>query len=235
MDASSSTAVGLSFGDMVLIGSTLILAVTAFAAPYVVERWKHKSFAPKLCFEFSHAPPYCHGTEMTTRSGRLPVYYFRFVVVNEGKSQAEQFEAVLEMIRKENSSGRFEEWVDFSPVSLQWSGVRDSKYLTIQPGRKIFCDIGRIHHPEHEPESAYKDISPEEKRQNKFFFALLQTFFVQWDCLLPGKYQIEIAVYSSNSGRVSKKFNLAWSGNWKDKERDMLNELVISLDQSARK
>lgn len=230
MDASSSTAVGLSFGDMVLIGSTLILAATAFTAPYVIERWKHKFFAPKLCFGFFHRTPYCHRTEMRTSSGRFPVDYFRFVVVNEGKSQAEQCEAVLEMIRKENSSGGLEEWVDFSPVSLKWSGVNNSKYVTIQPGRKIFCDIGRIHHPQHEPESAYKDISEEEKKKNKFFFELWQTFFVQWDCLVPGKYQIEIAVYSSNSERVSKKFNLAWSGNWKDKERDMLNELVISLD-----
>lgn len=230
MDASSSTALGLSFGDMVLIGSTLILAATAFTAPYVIERWKHKFFAAKLCFEFFHRAPYCHRTKMRTGSGTFPVDYFRFVVVNEGKSQAEQCEAVLEMIRKENSSGGLEEWVDFSPVSLRWSGVRDSKYVIIQPGRKIFCDIGRIHHPQHEPESAYKDISEEEKRKNKFFFELWQTFFVQWDCLVPGKYQIEVAVYSSNSERVSKKFNLAWSGNWKDKERDMLDELVISLD-----
>ena len=90
MDASSSTAVGLSLGDMVLIGSTLILAATAFTVPYVIERWKHKFFAPKLCFEFFHRAPYCHRTEMKTSSGRLPVDYFRFVVVNEGKSQAEQ-------------------------------------------------------------------------------------------------------------------------------------------------
>jgi len=228
MDATSSIAMGLSFGDMVLIGSTLILAATAFTAPYVIERWKHKFFAPKLFFEFFHRPPYCHLTEMRTSSAKFPVYYFRFVVVNKGKSQAEQCEAVLEMIRKENNAGGLEEWVGFSPVSLRWSGVTNSKYLTIQPGRKIFCDIGRIHHPQHEPESTYKDISAEEKKKNKFFFESPKRFFVQWDCLVPGKYQIEIVVYSSNSEKVSKKFRLAWSGNWKDKEPDMLNELVIS-------
>jgi len=231
MNATSSTAMGLSFGDIVLIlVPTFILAATAFIAPYVIERWKHKFFAPKLCFEFFHRAPYCHRTEMRTSSERFPVDYFSFVVVNEGKLQAEQCEAVIEMIRKENSSGGLEEWVGFLPVSLIWSGVKDSKYVTIQPGRRIFCNIGRIHHPQHEPGSAYKDISEEEKRKNKFFFELWRTFFVQWDCLVPGKYQIEIAVYSSNSERVSKKFNLAWSGNWKDKERDMLNELVIWLD-----
>jgi hypothetical protein len=125
--------------------------MSALAGPYLHEIWKHKFFAPKLPFEFFHRPPYCHSTEMNTSSGKVPVYYFRFVVVNEGKTQAEQCEAVLQMIRKENSAGELEEWVDFSPVSLRWSGVRDSKYVTIQPGRKIFCDIGRINHPQHEP------------------------------------------------------------------------------------
>jgi hypothetical protein len=230
MNATSSTAIGLSFSDIGLIASTLILAVTAFTAPYLIERWKHKFFAPKLRLEFFHRPPYCHLTEMRTGSLKFLVYYFRFIVVNEGRSQAEQCEAVLEMIGKENSDGRLEEWVGFSPASLIWSGVTNGKYLTVQPGRKIFCNIGRIQHPQHEPKSVYKDISAEEEKSNKFFLELQKRLFVQWDCLVPGKYQIEIAVYSSNSKKVSKKFKLAWSGNWKDKETDMLNELVISSD-----
>jgi hypothetical protein len=222
---------GLSFSDLVLIlVPTLILAATAFIAPYAIERWKHKFFAPRLRLEFFHRAPYCHRTKVRASSGTFPVDYSRFVVVNEGKSQAEQCEAVLEMIRKENSLGESEEWVGFSPVSLRWSGVRSSKYVAIQPGRRIFCDIGRIHHPQHEPKSEYKDINAEEEKKNKFFFELWQTFFVQWDCLVPGKYQIEITVYSSNSKKVSKKFKLVWSGNWKDEESDMLKELVISSD-----
>jgi hypothetical protein len=230
MDASSSTALGLSPSDIVLICSTLILALAAFVAPYAIERWKHRFFAPKLRFEFFHRPPYCHLTKMRTSSVEFPVYYFRCIVVNEGRSQAEQCEAVLETIAKENSNGRLEEWGGFSPASLVWSGAANSKYLTIQPGRKIFCNIGRIQHPQHEPESAYKDISAEEKKSNKFFLELQKRLFVQWDCLVPGKYQIELAVYSSNSKKVSKKFRLAWSGNWRDEEANMLKELVISSD-----
>lgn len=228
MNETSSAAIGLSCSDIVLIVSTLILAAAAFTAPYLIERWKHKSLAPQLRLEFFHRPPYCHRTVMGTSSQKIPVYYFSFIVVNEGRSQAEQCEAVLEMIRKENSDGRLEEWVAFLPASLNWSGVRDTKYLPVQPGRKVFCNIGRIQHPQHEPESAYKDISAEEKKSNKFFFELRNRLFYQWDCLVPGKYQIEIAVYSSNAKKVSKKFRLAWSGKWKDEESDMLNELVLS-------
>jgi hypothetical protein len=230
MNASSSAAVGLSSSDIVLISSTLILAAAAFIAPYVIERWKNRFFAPKLRLEFFHEPPYCHLTEMIMGSWKFPVYYFRFIVANEGRSQAEQCEGVLEVIRKENSDGRLEEWRGFSPASLNWSGGKDSKYVTVQPGRRIFCNIGRIQHPEYEPDSAYKDISEEEKKRNKFFFELQKRLFAQWDCLVPGKYQVEIAVYSSNSKKVSKKFKLVWTGNWKDKESDMLKELVISSD-----
>ena len=73
-----------------------------------------------------------------------------------------------------------------------------------------------------------KDIRIEEQQQKKFFFEFLERFYAQWDCLVPGKYQIEIAVYSKNAKRISRKFKITWSGIWKDQEADMLNELVIS-------
>lgn len=214
--------------DWVLIGTTLLLAAVAFLAPYLIERWKHKFYSAKLDFKFSHMPPYCHITEMRRGTVSFPVYYFRFKVTNKGKVQAEQCEAVLEKIWKENSAGELKPFVGFSPVQLKWSGVREEKYFTIQPGRELFCDIGRIHHPEYEPESVYRAINEEEKMQNKFFFELPQRFYAQWDCLTPGKYQIEIAIYGKNALKTTEKFKIAWSGVWKDKEVDMLNEIVIS-------
>jgi len=57
---------------------------------------------------------------------------------------------------------------------------------------------------------------------------LQQSFFSQWDCLIPGRYEIKITIYSKNAEKVSRKFKIIWSGNWKDKESEMLDELVIS-------
>jgi hypothetical protein len=213
--------------EWVLIGTTLFLAIVAFLAPYIIERWKYKFYSAKLFFKFFHVPPYCHITEMRGVGVSLPVYYFRFKVVNNGKVQAEQCEAVLEKIWKENSAGEFKEFTGFSSVSLKWSGAKMEKYLTIQPGRESFCDIGRIHRPDNEPESVYKSISEKEKVQNKFFFELPERFYAQWDCLIPGKYQIEVTIYSKNAKKISRKFKITWSGIWKDVEADMLNELVI--------
>ena len=217
----------IQISEWVLIGTTLLLAVTAFLAPCVAEWFKYIFYSAKLDFIFFHKPPYCHITEMRGSGVNFSVYYFRFKVVNNGKIQAEQCEVVLEKIWKENSAGEFKEFTGFSPVSLKWSGINIPKHLTIQPGREIFCDIGRIHYPNYEPESVYRDISIEEKKQNKFFFELPNRFYAQWDCLIPGKYQIEVAVYSKNAKKISRKFKITWSGIWKDKETDMLNELVI--------
>jgi len=72
------------------------------------------------------------------------------------------------------------------------------------------------------------NLSKEDNRKSNFFFEFSQRFHAYRDCLLPGKYQIEIAVYSANSKRTSKRFKIYWSGNWKDDESEMLSEVVIS-------
>lgn len=213
--------------NWVSISTTIFLGGMALLAPYLIEKWKYRFYSAKLNFKFFHKPPYCHQTEMRGSSVCFPVYYFRFKVTNSGKLQAEQCEVVLEKIWKENSAGKLKEYDNFSPVSLKWSGTGSIKYLTIQPGREVFCDIGRIQHPNYEPESVYKDISEQEKNQNKFFFELPERFFSQWDCLVMGKYEVEISVYSKNAKKISRKFKINWSGSWKDKEAEMLNELVI--------
>lgn len=218
----------IKIGEWVLIGTTFLLASVAFLAPYIIEKWKYRFYSAKLDFKFFHRPPYCHITQMRGSGTDFPVYYFRFKVINDGKVQAEQCEAVLEKIWKENSAGKFKEFIGLSPVSLKWSGTQKEKYLTIQPGRESFCDIGRIHHPDYEPDSVYMSIGEEEKSQNKFFFEFIERFYAQWDCLVPGNYRIEITIYSKNAKKISKKFIIAWSGIWKDEEVNMLNELVIS-------
>lgn len=52
--------------------------------------------------------------------------------------------------------------------------------------------IGRVHHPDHEPDSVYRDINNREKNQNKFFFELIEKPYAQWDCLVQGEYQISM-------------------------------------------
>jgi hypothetical protein len=218
----------MKVSDWILIGTTSILAIVAFAAPYVIEKWKHKFYSAKLKFIFLHQPPYCHITQMMGTGTSFPVYYFRFIIKNEGKTQAEQCEVLLQKIYKENSAGELKEMGGFTPVRLKWSGVGKDRYLTIQPEREVFCDIGRIQSASHEPESVFIGITNEDREKNKFFFEMPERFYAQWDCLVPGKYKIELAVYCKNAPKATKEFYITWSGQWKDREVDMLNELVIS-------
>ncbi len=230
MEISSSTAIltSVTISDWIIIGTTSLLAITAFVAPYVIEKWKYYFYSANMEFKFFHTPPYCHKTEMRGSGIRFPVYYFRFKVWNKGKVQTEQCETVLEKILKKDSEGKFKELAGFSPVPLKWSGTLSEKHLTIQPDREFFCDIGRIHQPQHEPKSAYQGITSGEKELNKFFFEFPNRFHSQQDYLVPGTYQIEISIYSKNARKISKKFKISWSGIWKDQELDMLNELIIS-------
>src|SRR3990167_8277692 len=107
----------MQISDWVAIVTTLVLASTAFVAPYIIEMWKHWFYSPKLTFKFLHCPPDCHQTQMRGPGVSFLTYYFRFRVANVGKTQAEQCEAVLEKIWRENSAGVPKEISGFSPVS----------------------------------------------------------------------------------------------------------------------
>jgi len=208
-------------------GIVLLGFLFRFITRYLKKR-KLATISAKLDFIFFHRPPFCHITQMRGAGVDFPVYYFRFKIINIGKIQADQCEVVVENIWKEDETKTFKEFIGFSPVWLKWSGIQNTRYISIQPDRKVFCDMGRIHHPDHEPESVYRNITAGEREQNKFFFEWPERFYSQWDCLLSGKYRIKIAVYSKNAKKISKKFNIVWSGIWKDQESEMLNELVIS-------
>lgn len=214
--------------DWIQTISTLVLAGTAFLVPYLIERWKYTYRSPKLRIYFKLSPPYCHQTQMGSGNTGFPVYYFRFLVENTGKTQAENCEVLLERVSKENSAGEMIEFKNFSPVNLKWSGIRDQFTRTIQPGRKMFCDIGRIHDPNNNYQSIYKNISDKEQKTNKFAFEFPERYFGQWDCLIPGKYKLFLSIYSKNANKITKEFNLSWSGEWKDSEAKMFDELVIS-------
>lgn len=220
-------------------GTTAILAGSAFAIAFLSPLIKNWFISPRLNFEFEYGPPYCHLTEVLRfelvdgrpqNEIRFPVYYFRFTVANNGRSPAYDCEALLENVWQEDAAGDFDKWKKFSPYNLKWSGGTPKAIpKTIHPDRKVFCDIGRIHHPDYEGESAYVGFSDEEKRANKFFFELPEKPFSQPDSLVPGKYKIEISVYGRNvRKKITKTFKISWSGVWKDTEEKMFREIVIS-------
>ena len=181
-----------------------------------------------MAIKFKLAPPDCHQTRRVGRNLDFPVYYFRFIVENFGKTQADGCEVFLESVFKENSAGEMVKNKKFTPVNLKWSGIRDPYIRIIQPGKNMYCDLGRIQHPDDNFLTVYKGFSKSEIDSNKFILEFPERYYSQQDCLTPGKYKIGVSVYSNNAEKVSRQFLLSWTGEWKDKKEDMFSELVIN-------
>lgn len=210
----------------VLIATTLFLGAAALAVPLVTEWLKRTWFAPRLEIDFALTPPYCH---LTKRQDQSDVYYFRFKVTNRGRSQARLCEATLEELHTADASGTYHREKNFSPIPLTWAGV-GAGYIAINPGRSYFCDIGHISEPawqQHEP-SRYRGVTAAQQAQLKFMFDTPYVFFSQWDCLIPGRHRVSVAVYSENARPARRTFDIAWTGQWQATENLMYREIVIS-------
>ena len=216
----------LRASDWVIIGTALFLGACALFVPYLAELIKRRYFAPDLIIRFSQLHPFCH---LTRRVDGSPVYFFRFQVLNMGKSKAKFCEAVLNELWIADISGNFIKEPNFSSINLNWSGqLQIKQFIDINPERELFCDIGHISSPSLQKD---KEISQFYKDNNeiKFFFETPFRYFSQQDCILPGKAKIKISVYSENALKIEKYFQIFWSGKWKDLESDMFKEIVISL------
>jgi len=193
------------------IGMTLIITYIE-----IIKSWIQK---PDIRIEFANERPYCRHARTTT--GSRP-YYCHFVVVNNSPSQADDCEAVLEKIWdwKEKRLG-WQERKNFIPVNLKWSAedpdedFKRACFKTIYPGgREYFCDIGSVR---------------EWDEAVEFVFVLIRPFVSQADFLLPGKYKIQISVYSKNAANVTKKFDVEWLGGWSEKQDEMQERLKIKM------
>jgi hypothetical protein len=151
---------------------------------------------------------------------------------NIGKSLAGKCEVVLEKIWLiENETPR--EFPNFSPVNLIWvSGLVGTRaqYIDINPRRSVFCDIGHIASRQHQftAEVDHRIYLPGGRRNHLcLMLELLQMFNAQPNCLHPGKYILEIGLYSENATYRKARFEISWSGEWKDSELEMFKEINI--------
>ena len=204
-------------GVNLLVASGTIGMTSVIILIQVIRPWMRK---PEIKIEFANERPYCRHAK--TETGLRP-YYGHFAVINSGQTPADDCEAVLERVwdsSNEKKNSEWEEWKNFIPCNLKWSGEDRHKdferacFKTVYPGeRRYFCDIGRV-------DEGY-DI---------FNFELSRAFLSQVNCLSRGKYKIQISVYSKNAAKVTKKFVVEWSGVWKEKQKDMEKSLEINLD-----
>jgi len=216
----------------------------ALFVPYLAEVIKRFCFKPKLKMIFKLTPPFCHKTEIRSQPRAQhkvcePVFYFRFKIINEGKSRAYNCEVILENLWIYDSSklGKPKLYPNFSPLNLAWSGNHSKDVRNINPGREIFCDIGHIASKAYQISSEknkYIDVPSHYEEALRFMLELPKFFFSQPNCLIPGKYIIQIGLYSENTDNQKLFLDISWSGKWKDSEENMFREIVIKRTEKPK-
>ncbi|OGA45929.1 MAG: hypothetical protein A3G24_26280 [Betaproteobacteria bacterium RIFCSPLOWO2_12_FULL_62_13] len=229
----------LTTSDLVLMGSSLFLGAAALFVPYLAEKLKRSYFAPALLLDFALSPPDCHLTRSKGRDqlGRVvidePDYYFRFRVQNQGQSQARRCEAVVESMYIADASGKFQPLPQFTPVTLIWGSGYVTEFVDINPERRFFCDL--CHIPSAKLQALelnagkYVDPTGTGPFDVGVVLNVKTAFHSQPNRLSPGKYCLDVAIYSENARTIRRRFQISWSGAWKDTEQLMFREAVVEL------
>ncbi len=220
---------------------TLVLGTVALAAalfgPALSELVRGLFLAPHLKVIFDETTPHCIKTFFShpqIPTMREPVYYFRFRATNEGKTQARICESVLEKLWVYDSAGKPHELPDFAPRNLGFE--TDQRPVGINPHRRIYGPFGHISSPTYQ--STYErpifvDV-PGNWPPDLLRFLLEGTANnAQVNCLVPGKYAIQITLYSENASPETAYFIISWTGKWQDNPDAMFRECTI--EQTRKK
>lgn len=226
MDNTSSLDINLvPSTDWNLIFATIFLGLCALLVPFL-ERYLRYLYRPKLEFLFKLVPPNCHLTKYPPSE---PVYYFRLEIENTGSSQAKKCEVVLEKIWKiEREIPK--EVPNFSPGNLLWVGANGQQYIDINPRRSVFCDLGHIASRHYQRTNELLQRVPLigcDRNDLCFMLELSHHFYAQPDCLHPGNYILDIAIFSENADYKKTRLKISWSGEWRDSEIEMFREIDI--------
>jgi len=106
------------------------------------------------------------------------------------------------------------------------------RFVDINPKRKFYCDLLSV------PAERYQKLKTDfgvwvnPPHVAPFPLGVIlnvkSAFFSRPDSLPPGKYRLHLVVYSENAAKVEKSLDLAWSGIWKDEEKDFFRECVVT-------
>lgn len=225
-----------SVADKVLIASTLFLGAVAIFGPAFADAFKAWWLRPRLRFEFRLSPPDCHQTSAMlvltpSQKSKEPIFYYRFRVSNAGKSQARRCEAVVEGLAIADGAGDYRPYPRYTPVRLIW-GAGFNDFVDINPGRYFFCDFLTIPNAKSQTVArdlfgAYVDPPDTPVFDLGVVLNVKAAFFAQPNRLPPGKYRLDLAVYSENADTLCQSLYVAWRGSWKETEEAMFQECVV--------
>lgn len=219
----------LTTSEAVTIGTTLLLAVVAFIAPYVVWRLQRRHLAPRLRVSYDHSEPMAR---LSSRSvGGRPtgtrVFDFHFLVRNLGRTPARNVVAEIVEFWYDHD-GLLVRLKEFLPVYLRY---HQTEYVDIHPQRPYYWNIGSI--PSREIQRGWDrrtldDAPGKAGRGLRFALDLLNAPHNQTNVLLTGTYGIMVVLYSENAKPEVIRLRIEWSGRWRASATAMSKEIVIT-------
>lgn len=164
-------------------------------------------------------------------------YYFRFGVLNKGRSKAKNCEVVLENVLAGDKTVKPGNYKDISFVNMNWSTTSSRRevsgdvFVDINPNRTRYCNLCFVNG--HIKNDFNEDFRQELQRikgvEDPIPFKLCanEILFTSNNSFPPGKYEIQLGLYSENAGHQKIIFEISWSGKLRENEVKMFNEMVI--------
>ncbi len=218
------------------------IALIALFGVYIAYWISRYTIGPNLDIRFNQDDlGLCHRTRIMIKNNDwVADYYFRFYVINTGKSIAKHCEIIIEKLwfkEKQN----YERYQRFAPMNLKWTGGKDG-IIDINPDRTAIGNIGHIPKQKYQdylrlsdPYSLidlnYREASATTER---FIFELTQAFYAFPNSLAPGDYILRIGLYSENAKNKKIYIRILWTGQWEDDERSMFEQIKIT-DETRNK
>jgi len=220
--------------------ATLFLAFVALFKDTVL-LWIKK---PEIDIKFELRPPDCfkcqiiHAIPKQIKDNVMGIdkivfymFYYRFRIINNGKSPAKNIEVTIRDIRKKkgNSFDRIDfplddnlDWFSSSLISGKPSTMH---YTFIFPNTFKHCELGHIIDPSKRHLVSFENkpkLSDED--ETIFSFNLMTRYHSLYHLIVPGTYRIKVLVAGENFKSLEKEYELEITGKWSEDEDKMLNE-----------
>lgn len=218
--------------------ATLLAVIVALFRDEIIGWWRR----PRITLRVKLAAPDCHKTriivyEQNTVVAKVPTYYLRLWVDNEGNKRAEDVQVFVKKIARMQADGNFQDDLEFLPMNLKWShaplGSGPLVFTSLNPGMGRHVDLGHITDPTLNKRFVpSKEIWYERPEEDETVISLDVEFPpANYGHLLPpGEFQITLMIGGANFNPVTKVVRLVHKGDWyPDEERMFRDSLGIDV------
>lgn len=203
--------------------ATLLSVIVALVVALFKPAWDRRLHRPALAFEFRTDEPHSHLTffvgervdaNRVRHRIRVPVYYFRIFVENNGPARAEDVELVVFAVYQHAQRG-WSRLPSFPLMSLRWANLGKSVLDGLSPRMMKHCDF---FHVKATSNAAELFVETEAYPTN------------QTNVLGPGRYLFGLRLAAANFAPSERWYEVSFPGHWHDSD---MQRLQISVSEGS--